>query len=162
MWASGPVVWTVGFFIFLVAVGFPSKGAGGVLYDLRCGLDRDRGEGPENGSRCVGGTSGWSRCGVAPFGGGSGSIRVGAASPACEVACTRMRVLLIGLSGCGEWSPVVGVCVATLFGCKRMPCGSYAAATILRVWWSHESVENAVLVSSIRRPLSHRDGGPGE
>jgi len=54
---------------------------------------------------------------------------------------------------------VVGVCVATLFGCQNVPCGSSAAVTILCVWWSHVFVENVVLMSSIRQPLSQRDGG---
>jgi len=84
---------------------------------------------------------------------------MGVATPAFGVAFTRRRVLLVGLSGGGEWPPVEGVCVTTLFGCQSWQCGSSAAATMLCVWWSHESVENAVLMSSLKQPLSHRGGG---
>ena len=58
-----------------------------------------------------------------------------------------------------ECSLVVGVGVTTLFGCQSLPCGSYAAATMLCVWCSHEFVENVVLMSSIKEPPSQRDGG---
>jgi hypothetical protein len=54
---------------------------------------------------------------------------------------------------------MVGVCVAILFGCQSVPCGSFAAATILCMLWSHVFVENVVLMSSIRQPLSQKDGG---
>jgi len=126
---------------------------------MRSGLGRDHGEGLESGSRCWGGTSGWSKCAVAPCEGESGSIRVSAYAPACGVGFSGRHVFLVGLSRGGEWSPVVGVCVRTLFGCQSVPCGSFAVATILCVWWSHESVENVVLISSIRQPLSQREGG---
>ena len=105
------------------------------------------------------GTLGWSKCGVAPYGGGTGRTLVGAATLMCGVALSKRRVFLIGISGGGECSRVVGVAVKTLFGCHSLPCGSSAAATMLCVWCSHESVENMVLMSFIRQPLSHREGG---
>ena len=86
------------------------------------------------------GTLGWSKCGVVLCGGEAGSILVGAATLACGVALTGRRVLLIGLSGGGECSLVVGMGAMTLFGCHSMSCGSSAAATMLCVWCSHESV----------------------
>ena len=70
-----------------------------------------------------------------------------------------MHIRLVGLGGGGEWSPGEGVCGAVLFWCQRLPCGSAAAAAMLWVWCSHEYVESAVQMSSIRQPLSHRDGG---
>ena len=72
----------------------------------------------------------------------------------CMVAHSGRHVFLIGLSGGGECVLVVGVGVKTLFGCHSLPCGSFAAATMLCVWDSHEFVENVVLMSSIRQPLS--------
>ena len=54
---------------------------------------------------------------------------------------------------------MVSVVVETLFGCHSLPCGSSAAAMMLCVWWSYEFVENVVLMSSIKQPLSYRDGG---
>ena len=66
---------------------------------------------------------------------------------------------LVGLCGGGEWPPMVGVCVTTMFGCHSVPCGSYAAATILCALWSHVFVENLVLMPSIRQPLFQRDEG---
>ena len=80
-------------------------------------------------------------------------------APTCGDAFSGRRFFLVGLSGGEEWSHVVGVCVATLFGCQSVPCGSLAAATILCVLWSHVFVENVVLMSFIRQPLSPRDGG---
>ena len=62
------------------------------------------------------GTSGWSKCGVAPRGGGSRGIRVGASVPAGGVALSGRRVFLVGRSVGGELSHVVGGDVATLFG----------------------------------------------
>jgi len=88
-----------------------------------------------------------------------GSTLLGASTPTCRVALSGRRVFLIGLSGGGECSLVVGVGVKTLFGCHRLLCGSYTAATMLCVWCSHEYEENVVLMSSIRQSLSHRDGG---
>jgi hypothetical protein len=84
---------------------------------------------------------------------------MGASTLACRIAISGRRVLLLGLSGGGECSPVAGVGVKTFFGCHSLPCGSSAAATMLCVWFSHESMENVVLMSSIRQPLSPRDGG---
>ena len=66
---------------------------------------------------------------------------------------------MVGMGGGGEWYPVVGMCVTALIGCQRLPCGSAAAAAILCVRCSHESVENAVLMSSIKQPLSQMDVG---
>ena len=79
------------------------------------------------------GTLGWSKCGVAPCGGGAGSTLVGVATLVCGVALSERRVFLLGLSGGGERSLVVGVGVKTLFGCHGLPCGSSAAATMLCV-----------------------------
>jgi len=84
---------------------------------------------------------------------------VGASTLEGRVAISGRRVFLIGLSGGGEYSLVVGVGVKTLFGCHSLPCGSSAAATMMCVSCSHEFVENVVLMSSIRQPLSHRNGG---
>ena len=84
---------------------------------------------------------------------------MGASTLVYRVALSGRRVLLLGLSGGGECSAVVDVGVKTLFGCHSLLCGSSAAATMLRVWSSYESMENVLLMSSIRQPLSHRDGG---
>jgi hypothetical protein len=54
---------------------------------------------------------------------------------------------------------VAGVGVKTLFRCHSLPCGNSAVATMLCVWCSHESMQNVVLMSSIKQTLSHRDGG---
>ncbi len=79
---------------------------------------------------------------------------MGASTPSCRVDLSGRRVFLIGLSGGGECSLMVGVGVKTLFGCHRLPCNSYAAATMLCVWCSHESAENVVLMSFIKQQLS--------
>ena len=103
-----------------------------------------------------------SKCGVAPCGGGAGSTLVGATTPACRGALSGRHVFLIGLTGGGECSLVVGAGVKTLFECHSLPCGSYAATTMVCVWCSHRAVVNVVLTSSIKQPLSKRDGGPYE
>ena len=51
----------------------------------------------------------------------------------CMAVLPGRRVFLIGLSGGGECSIVVGVGVKTLFGYSILPCGSSAAATMLCV-----------------------------
>ena len=84
---------------------------------------------------------------------------MGASTPAYRVTFSERLVFLIGLSGYGECSLVVGVGVKALLGCHSLPCGSSAAATMLCVWFSQEFVENVMLMLSIRQPLSHRDGG---
>ncbi len=63
---------------------------------------------------------------------------MGESTQACRVAISGRRVFLIGMSGGGECSLVIGVGVETLFGCHNLRCGSSAAATMLYVWWSHE------------------------
>ena len=109
---------------------------------------------------CVrGGTSGWCLCMSGSFECGSGSVRLGDAISPCGVACARRHVRCVGLGGGGEWSPVVGVCVTALVGCQRLPCGSASAAAMMYMRCSHDSVGNAVLMSSIRKPLSQRDEG---
>ena len=105
------------------------------------------------------GTSGCFDQGVARGGDGAGRTPKGASTLLYRVALSGRRVLLFGLSRGGECSPVVGVSVKTLFGCHILPCGSSATATMLCVWFSQESVENVVLMSFIRQPLSHRVGG---
>ena len=84
---------------------------------------------------------------------------MGAATLVCGVALSERCVFLTGRSGDGERSRVVGVVVKTLFGCHSLPCGSSAVVTMLCMWCSQEFVENVVLMSSIRQPLPHRDGG---
>ena len=100
-------------------------------------------------------TIGWSVCGVAPCsGGGAGSTLVGESTLVCGVVLSWMRVFLISMSGGSGCFPVIGVVVETLFGSHSLPCGSSASATMLWVWCSNEFVENEVLMSSIRQPLS--------
>ena len=65
---------------------------------------------------------------------------VDAAALACGVALSGRLVLLLGLSGGGEFFLVIGVDVKTLFGWHSLPCGSFMGATMLCVWCSHESV----------------------
>ena len=84
---------------------------------------------------------------------------MGACSLVCRGALSGRCVFLVGLSGDGECALVVGKGVDTLFGCHSVTCGNAAAAAMLCVWCSHEAVENVVLMSSIRHPPSHKDGG---
>ena len=84
---------------------------------------------------------------------------MGSSTLACRVALSVRHAILIGMSGGGRCFLVGGVGVITLFGYHSLPCDSSAAAPMLCVWCSHESVDNMVLMSSSKQPLSQRDGG---
>jgi hypothetical protein len=84
---------------------------------------------------------------------------MGACSIACRGAFSGRRAFIFRSEGDGEDASMAGAVVETLLGCQSLPCGNSAAVAMLCVWRSHKLVANVALISSIRQPLSHMDGG---
>ena len=120
--------------MYFGAVVFLLQGAGGALDNFFSRLDRDHGKGPDVSSRCCGGDLLLVWLGCCPTWRWGGKYLDGRDDHTSVYGCPFRETCLLNRSKRG-W----GVCpcgwlgVKTLFGCHSLPCGSSAAATMLRV-----------------------------